>query len=138
MKGRDRKHRVTFRVAPDLAAALQQLPNQTAFVEAALRDALRQSCPLCDGSGRAPVADFAVPDFRDQQLPRLAPAAGRRLREIVRLGRRVWATGLELTREADAAWRFRLRRGDELLLTGRIGDGSDDHDLVLGEPSRSN
>jgi len=132
----DPKTRVTFRVAPDLAAALQQLPNQTAFVEAALREALARSCPLCDGSGRAPETTLRVPDFRARKLPHLAQAAARRLREIIRLGRRVFATELELDRDRDRAWRFQLRRGDDLLLSGRIDDR--DHDLVLGETSRPN
>ena len=31
------KQRVTYRLQPELAAALKQLPNQTAFVERTLR-----------------------------------------------------------------------------------------------------
>ena len=115
----DRKHRVTFRVAPDLAKALQALTNQTAFVEAALRDALSRTCPLCDGKGRVKSAVLRVPHFRRARLPRLEPEAARRLREIVRLGKRVHATDLDL-RHDKAGWRFRLARRHELLLAGRI------------------
>ncbi len=121
----DRKHRVTFRVAPDLAKALQRLPNQTAFVEAALHDALARTCPLCDGRGRVKAAVLRVPHFRRARLPRLTPEAGRRLREIVRLGKRVHATDLDL-RHDKTGWRFRLARSHELLLAGRI-----DQELTL-------
>ena len=45
------KQRATFRLEPELAAALRQLPNQTAFVESVLREALGRLCPLCQGTG---------------------------------------------------------------------------------------
>jgi hypothetical protein len=118
------KTRVTFRVDADLAESLRQLPNQTAFVERALREALARECPLCDGRGRVGDVALRVPDFRSRRLPRLGGDAARRLREIVRLGRRVWATELDLAR-GDAGWRFRLLRKDEVLLAGDIDDASD-------------
>jgi hypothetical protein len=49
------KTRVTFRVAKDLADALRDLPNQTEFVEAVLREGLGMTCPVCGGK-RARVA----------------------------------------------------------------------------------
>ena len=115
------KTRVTFRVDGDLAESLRQLPNQTAFVERALREALARECPLCDGRGRVSGVRLRVPDFHARRLPRLGGDAARRLREIVRLGRRVWATELELARANDS-WRFRLLRKDEVLLAGTIDD----------------
>ena len=46
------KQRVTFRIDRELGDALRQLPNQTAFVERVLREALGRICPLCDGAAR--------------------------------------------------------------------------------------
>jgi hypothetical protein len=120
----DRSHRVTFRVPRDLARALQALPNQTAFVEAAIRDALARTCPLCDGNGRVKSSALRVPNFGRARLPRLDAQAARRLREIVRLGKRVYATDLDL-RHDTAGWRFRLARRDEVLLSGRIDKKSE-------------
>jgi hypothetical protein len=120
------KTRVTFRVSSDLAESLRELPNQTAFVEQAIRDALARACPLCEGAGTMTQPPLRVPDFRARKLPRLGGAAARRLREIVRLGKRSWATDLDLDRDRDAgAWRFRLRRRDEVLLAGAIDDAGD-------------
>ena len=59
------KTRVTFRVPAELADALRQLPNQTAFVEAALQDALGRLCPLCHGTGVAPEVHLAVSNFKE-------------------------------------------------------------------------
>ena len=115
----DRKHRVTFRVAPEIAAALRQLPNQTLFVEAALRQALGHTCPVCEGRGRI-AGRLEISDFKRARLPRLERTAALRLREVVRMGRRLCATGLELAAPAPGALAFRLRRKDELLLGGRI------------------
>src|SRR5262245_40199766 len=58
------KTRVTFRVAPDLADVLRQLPNQTSFVETALREALRAKCPTCGGTGRVTRMAPRVSNFR--------------------------------------------------------------------------
>ena len=54
------KQRVTFRVDPELAGALRNLPNQTAFVERTLREALGRLCPVCAGSGEAPDVQLAA------------------------------------------------------------------------------
>jgi hypothetical protein len=118
----DRKHRVTFRVAPELAASLRRLTNQTAFVEDAIREALAKRCPLCQGKGRVQASTLRVPNFHRSRLPRLSGHAGRRLQEIVRLGRRVAATDLALQHHRRWGWTFRLSRKDELLLAGAIDD----------------
>jgi hypothetical protein len=115
------KTRVTFRVSNDLAESLRELPNQTAFVEQAIRDALARACPLCEGAGKLTHPPLRVPDFRARKLPRLGGGAARRLREIVRLGKKSWATDLDLDRDA-GAWQFRLRRRDDVLLAGAIDD----------------
>ena len=65
------KTRVTFRVASDLADALRDLPNQTVFVEQALRSALGRTCPACDGQGRVQWKSVSVSDFKRASLPRL-------------------------------------------------------------------
>src|SRR6266540_893565 len=91
MSKADRKHRVTFRVAADLSQALRELPNQTAFVESALREALGKSCPVCGGRGRLPTPHLAISDFRREHLPRLGRETARQLREVVRLAKRLLA-----------------------------------------------
>jgi hypothetical protein len=118
----DRKHRVTFRVAPELATSLRKLTNQTAFVEDAIREALAKRCPLCQGKGRVHASTLRVPNFRRSRLPRLSGSAGRRLQEIVRLGRRVAATELALRHHRRRGWTFQLARKSEVLLAGTIAD----------------
>src|SRR5262249_19075933 len=115
----ERTHRVTFRLEPALVDRLRGLPNQTAFVEAAIRDALARTCPLCDGKGRLADTRLSVSDFRAARLPRLDRAAALKLRQIVRFGRRMAATRLALESERRREWRFRLARGEETLLSGR-------------------
>ena len=95
----DRTHRVTFRIEPALVERLRSLPNQTEFVEAAIRDALARTCPLCGGKGRLADSRLRVSDFRTAKLPRLDRAAALKLREIVRFGRRMAATRLSLESE---------------------------------------
>jgi hypothetical protein len=115
------KRMVTFRVASDLAAALRKLPNQTAFVESALREALGRTCPMCAGSGRVAASSaLRLPDFRAHRLPRLDRAKALELRELVRLGRRVSATDLALERAEDDGLAFRLSRKRAVLLEGEI------------------
>ena len=113
--------RMTFRLGPDLAGALRQLPNQTAFVEGALRDALGRLCPLCHGTGEANAVHLTVSDFKVRPIPRLNRSAAVELKALVRLGRQLLATELELEpggREGELD--FRLAREDQLLLYGRI------------------
>lgn len=115
------KRRVTFRLEESLTRALRMLPNQTAFVERVLRGALAHVCPLCHGSGEVPGVHMTVSDLKGLPGQRLDRAAASQLKALVRLGRELMATDLEL--EAcgeDEQLGFRLARKDELLLTGRI------------------
>jgi hypothetical protein len=113
------KTRVTFRVAPDLADALRDLPNQTQFVEQALREALREKCPACGGSGRAPARSVRVSNFRRSQLPPLERAVALRLRQLMTFARRAAATDLGLSAAEDGL-SFVVSRGDEVLLAGSV------------------
>jgi len=114
------KTRVTFRVAPELADALRDLPNQTQFVEQALREALREKCPACGGSGRAASGTLRVSNFRTQALPPLRRELALQLRGLVSFGRRAAATDLALRREPGGLG-FVLARGEEILLEGAMG-----------------
>ena len=120
----ERTHRVTFRLEPALALRLRGLANQTEFVEAAIRDALARTCPLCGGRGRLSGARLVVSDFRAARLPRIDRAAALKLRQIVRFGRRMAATRLSLESARRRELVFRLARGEETLLSGRIGHGT--------------
>jgi hypothetical protein len=113
------KTRVTFRVAEDLAAALRALPNQTQFVEQALREALRDECPACGGTGRVALRHVRVSNFREQALPPLSREVALQLKSIVELGRRSAATNVELSRTR-SGMNFVLARGDEVLLRGTL------------------
>jgi hypothetical protein len=116
------KTRVTFRVASDLADSLRDLPNQTAFVETALRNALGRACPSCDGSGRIPWRSLAVSDFRKAALPRLDRAHAVHLQSLVRIARKLAASKLELARgQRPADLEFVIRRGDSVLMRGSVG-----------------
>lgn len=119
-----RKQRATFRLGADLAAALRQLPNQTAFVEEVLREALGRLCPHCHGTGQAAAVHLSVSDFKGLRLPRLDRASAAQLKALVRLGRQLLATELELeASERDQDLAFRLARENQLLLWGRIPRG---------------
>jgi len=124
------KQRVTYRLEPELAAALKQLPNQTAFVERTLREALAQVCPLCHGTGEATGVHLTVSDLKRSPIGRLDRAAAARLRALVRLGRQLLATDLALEPAAgESELVFRLEREDQILLTGRIPCGPADLEL---------
>jgi len=113
--------RVTFRVDPRLATALRRVPNQTRFVEKALKEALGRSCPLCGGSGRLAGDSLRVSDFRAEALPKLERAAAAPLKGLVRFGKRMQATDLELeARPGDEDLEFRIARDDQILLSGRL------------------
>ena len=115
------KTRVTFRVAPDLAEALRDLPNQTSFVEQALREALRAECPVCGGTGRVTHGALFVSNFREADLPRLKRDAALQLKGLVGLARRAAATSLELERTADGhGLGFAVVRGAHVLLRGTL------------------
>lgn len=124
------KQRVTYRLDPELAGALKQLPNQTAFVERTLREALAQLCPLCHGTGEAPGVHLSVSNLKRSPIGRLDRAAAARLRALVRLGRQLLATELALEpAEAPSELAFRLEREDQTLLTGRIPCGPTELEL---------
>jgi hypothetical protein len=131
------KTRVTFRVAADLADALRVLPNQTAFVESALRSALGRTCPSCEGSGRIPWSSVIVSDFRRAALPRLDRSHAVHLQSLVRLARRLAASQLDLARGRDAAdLEFVLRRGESVLMRGVVHkDGASVQPNVESRPS---
>jgi hypothetical protein len=115
---------MTFRLSGDLVRSLRELPNQTAFVETALREAFGKLCPLCHGTGEAPGVHLAVSNFKQSPGARLDRTAAAQLKALVRLGRQLLATELALdsTSESDSLG-FRLARADEVLLAGRIPRG---------------
>jgi hypothetical protein len=116
------KTRITFRIAPELADALRELPNQTTIVERVLRDALGRACPLCDGRGRLPRTDLEISDFREAELPPLEREAALQLKQVVRLGRELAATRLELSGDPEGPVGYRLARGKQVLLTGALDE----------------
>jgi len=115
------KTRVTFRVAPDLADQLRDLPNQTLFVEQALRDALREKCPLCGGTGRAECRTVRVSNFRAAALPPIRRReVAIQLKSLVGFARRAAATNVDLRPER-GAMRFVVANGSQVLLEGTLG-----------------
>jgi hypothetical protein len=124
MPTRDRKQRVTFRLPPDLTAALRQLSNQTGFVEAVLREALGRVCPACQGTGAAPEGHLSVSNLKWLPSGRLDRETAVQLKALVRLGRELLATQLELEPSSEeSGLGFRLARDNEVLLAGRIPRG---------------
>ena len=112
---------MTFRLEPKLALTLRDLPNQTRFVEQALKDALGGVCPVCHGTGRLVKGELRVSDFRASALPRLERDGASQLKGLVRFGRRSLATDLELEQQPGASeLGFRIARDDETLLSGRL------------------
>ncbi len=125
------KQRVTFRVDPELAASLRHLPNQTAFVERVLREALGRLCPICAGSGEVPDVHLVVSNLKKLAGRRLDRVTAAQLKALVRLGRQLLATNLELeTSPEDGELEFRLARSNVLLLAGRIPRGHSDLTLA--------
>jgi hypothetical protein len=115
------KTRVTFRVASDLAEALRDLPNQTVFVEQALRSALGRTCPACDGRGRVQWKSVAVSDFKDAALPRLDREGAMQLKGLVRLAKELAASRLDLgKRPGTKGIAFALSRGESVLMRGTV------------------
>ena len=115
------KTRVTFRIGADLAESLRALPNQTAFVEEALRTALGRTCPACEGLGRVQWKSVAVSDFKQAALPRLDREGAMQLKGLVRLARELAASKLDLGRSPGAAgFEFALSRGDSVLMRGTL------------------
>ena len=114
---------MTFRLPGELASALRHLPNQTAFVEAALREAMGRICPACHGTGEVAGSHLTISNLRG--LPgRLDRESAAQLKALVRLGRELLATQLDLEATTEAAGLgFRLARDNEVLLAGRIAQG---------------
>ena len=115
---------MTFRLEPELAAALRQLPNQTVFVEEVLREAMGRLCPLCHGTGQATGVHLNVSNFKSLPLRRLDRSTAAQLKALVHLGRQLLATQLMLEpSDEDQGLAFRLAREDQLLLSGKIPRG---------------
>ena len=117
------KQRATFRLEPELAAALRQLPNQTAFVESVLREALGRLCPLCQGTGHASGVHLNVSNFKGLPIRRLDRSTAAQLKALVHLGRQLLATKLKLEACDEEGLAFELAREDQLLLSGEIPRG---------------
>jgi len=128
------KTRVTFRVADDLAATLRHLPNQTAFVEAALREALRERCPACNGTGRASTSGVRVSNLREQSLGSLQRGAALQLKTVVALARHAAATNVLLDRSPTGSdIRYVVKRGEQILTRGTLA--SYQHRPSVGGPT---
>ena len=118
------KTRVTFRVAEELAEALRELPNQTSFVENALREALQAKCPACAGTGRVAAYGLRISNFRQSMLPPLGRAAAVQLKSLVQLARRAAATNVVLeTDPGSRSIRFTVARDGEILTQGTLQEG---------------
>jgi hypothetical protein len=111
------KTRVTFRIEPDLANALRELPNQTAFVEEALRGALGRTCPVCSGHGRLAMRRLQVTNIRDSGMDRLTRHQARELQKVFRLGQQVAATQIDLEKRGGRV-RFTMTRDGGSLISG--------------------
>ena len=115
------KTRVTFRVAKDLARSLRDLPNQTAFVESALRGALGRTCSACGGTGRTRLGSLSVSDFRQARLRHLDRDEAVQLQSLVRLARELAASKLDLAADRRAGgFEFSVERGRHVLLRGTL------------------
>jgi hypothetical protein len=113
------KTRVTFRIDDNLAIALRDLPNQTRFVEDALREALGRTCPVCAGSGRVPLRSLSVTNVRDGGIKRLTRDEARHLQRVFRLGQELAATRIELQRHGRRVT-FSMKREELDLLDGTL------------------
>jgi hypothetical protein len=113
---------MTFRISADVAAALRRMPNQTAVVERALRESLGRLCPLCHGSGEAAGVHLQVSNLKALPTGRIDRAEAAQLKALVRLGRELLATQLDIEPSSDGEGElgFRLARDEQLLLAGRI------------------
>ncbi|HVJ21299.1 MAG TPA: hypothetical protein VM686_38070 [Polyangiaceae bacterium] len=120
------KTRVTFRVNHELAEALRELPNQTQFVEDALRQALGRTCPMCEGSGRIPRSSLKVSNLRRAELAPLDRSTALQLKRLVGVGHELAASHLDVRPGARAdEVGFTLRRGRHVLLDGSLRRGAE-------------
>ena len=113
------KTRVTFRIQPDLAHALRDLPNQTTFVEEALRSALGRTCPVCSGHGRLAMRRLRVTNVRDSGISRLTRHQAQELQKVFRLGQQVAATHIDLEKRGTRV-RFTMTRDGGSLISGML------------------
>lgn len=111
------KTRVTFRLEAPLAIALREQPNQTRFVEQALRDALGRTCPACRGTGRVPLRSLCVANLRQEGIARLNRDEAIELQRVFRLGRELAATRIDLRKQGRGV-RFVMKRNEVELLSG--------------------
>jgi hypothetical protein len=54
-KPRPAKQIVAFKVEPELAALLDAMPNKSEFIRSAVQRQIATACPLCRGTGLAPL-----------------------------------------------------------------------------------
>jgi hypothetical protein len=113
------KTRVTFRIDDNLAIALRDLPNQTKFVEDALREALGRTCPACAGTGRLPLRSISVTNVREGGIKRLTRDEAQHLQRVFRLGQEVAATRIDLQRQGRRVT-FTMKREELDLLAGTL------------------
>ncbi len=113
------KTRVTFRIQADLADALRELPNQTTFVEEALRSALGRTCPVCAGQGRLAMRRLHVTNVRESGINRLTRHQAQELQKVFRLGQQVAATRIDLERRGGRV-RFTMMRNGGSVLAGTL------------------
>lgn len=60
---------IAFKVEPDVATILNEMPNKSAFIREAIRSALGQKCPVCAGSGVLTSARIQEFRFLLEALP---------------------------------------------------------------------
>ncbi len=113
------KTRVTFRIQADLANALRELPNQTTFVEDALRSALGRICPVCSGHGRLAMRRLHVTNVRETGISRLTRYQAQELQKVFRLGQQVAATHIALEKRGGGV-RFTMTRDGGNLISGLL------------------
>ena len=82
---------------------------------------------MCGGTGQVPEAHLHVSDLKSLPSPRLDREAAAQIKSLVRIGRQLMATQLELD-PAPGGGRlgFRLARENQELLSGTIPRGDRD------------
>lgn len=114
------KKRMTFRLPNDLARELRQLPNQTRFVEEALREALGMECPACAGTGRIPASLPSLPNFKDAGLPRLERGQAIQLKYFVELAGQLGVRRIEISEDPTGGLTIELMRAEAPMLKATI------------------
>jgi len=80
-KPRPAKQIVAFKVEPELAAVLDAMPNKSEFIRAAVQNRLASACPLCRGTGIAPISGVGEELAKLVQQHPLCVCAGCGLKE---------------------------------------------------------